>query len=227
MSKAPYVPPTVWKNDAPSGGQFASINRPVAGPTHDKVLPVGKQPLQLYSLATPNGQKVTILLEELLALGHTGAEYDAWLIKIGDGDQTLAILDGAGGDLWRHITRAAITLHATAYPNIGTVMYLQADGNLQTMQAQLRTLVTRKVTGIVSYDDFGPAMTAAFQQATNAGIPVSVYGGTPGPDAVNAVLTQVQSDFCDDGYQMAEATQKIIGDAFFAFADTPENEERE
>lgn len=145
--------------------------------------------------------------------------------KIGDGDQTLAILDGAGGDLWRHITRAAITLHATAYPNIGTVMYLQADGNLQTMQAQLRTLVTRKVTGIVSYDDFGPAMTAAFQQATNAGIPVSVYGGTPGPDAVNAVLTQVQSDFCDDGYQMAEATQKIIGDkgnvAFFT--GTPGN----
>ena len=87
MSKAPYVPPAVWHNEAPSGGQFASINRPVAGPTHDKALPVGKQPLQLYSLATPNGIKVTILLEELLALGHTGAEYDAWLIRINDGDQ--------------------------------------------------------------------------------------------------------------------------------------------
>lgn len=87
MSKAPYVPPQVWKNEAPSGGQFASINRPTAGPTHDKPLPVGKQPLQLYSLATPNGVKVTILLEELLALGHTGAEYDAWLIRIGEGDQ--------------------------------------------------------------------------------------------------------------------------------------------
>ncbi|WP_282373613.1 glutathione-dependent disulfide-bond oxidoreductase [Pseudomonas sp. PS02290] len=87
MSKAPYVPPTVWKNEAPSGGQFASINRPTAGPTHEKVLPVGKHPLQLYSLATPNGVKVTILLEELLALGHSGAEYDAWLIRINEGDQ--------------------------------------------------------------------------------------------------------------------------------------------
>jgi GST-like protein len=87
MSKAPYVPPTVWTHEAPSGGQFASINRPTAGPTHEKVLPVGKHPLQLYSLATPNGIKVTILLEELLALGHSGAEYDAWLIRIGDGDQ--------------------------------------------------------------------------------------------------------------------------------------------
>ena len=87
MSKAPYVPPTVWKHEAPSGGQFASINRPVAGPTHEKALPVGKRPLQLYSLATPNGVKVTILLEELLALGHGGAEYDAWLIRIGEGDQ--------------------------------------------------------------------------------------------------------------------------------------------
>ncbi|EPJ87489.1 putative glutathione S-transferase YghU [Pseudomonas sp. CFII64] len=87
MSKAAYVPPTVWKDDAPSGGQFANINRPIAGPTHDKVLPVGKQPLQLYSLATPNGVKVTILLEELLALGHSSAEYDAWLIRINEGDQ--------------------------------------------------------------------------------------------------------------------------------------------
>ena len=87
MSKAPYVPPKVWKNEAPSGGQFASINRPIAGPTHEKTLPVGKHPLQLYSLATPNGVKVTILLEELLALGHSAAEYDAWLIRIGEGDQ--------------------------------------------------------------------------------------------------------------------------------------------
>ncbi|MCX2898775.1 glutathione-dependent disulfide-bond oxidoreductase [Pseudomonas mandelii] len=87
MSKAPYVPPRVWVNNAPSGGQFANINRPTAGPTHEKTLPVGKHPLQLYSLATPNGVKVTILLEELLALGHTDAEYDAWLIRIGEGDQ--------------------------------------------------------------------------------------------------------------------------------------------
>lgn len=83
----PYVPPKVWTHEAPSGGQFANINRPVAGPTHERALPVGKHPLQLYSLATPNGVKVTILLEELLALGHAGAEYDAWLIRIGEGDQ--------------------------------------------------------------------------------------------------------------------------------------------
>ncbi|AZF04979.1 glutathione-dependent disulfide-bond oxidoreductase [Pseudomonas sp. R5-89-07] len=84
---ADYVPPKVWTWDTENGGTFASINRPIAGATHEKALPVGKHPLQLYSLATPNGQKVTILLEELLALGHSGAEYDAWLIKIGDGDQ--------------------------------------------------------------------------------------------------------------------------------------------
>jgi GST-like protein len=82
-----YVPPKVWTWNKPNGGHFASINRPVSGPTHDKELPVGKHPLQLYSLATPNGQKVTILLEELLALGHRGAEYDAWLIRIGEGHQ--------------------------------------------------------------------------------------------------------------------------------------------
>ncbi|WP_219406789.1 glutathione-dependent disulfide-bond oxidoreductase [Pseudomonas sp. Colony2] len=82
-----YVPPKVWTWKTQNGGTFASINRPIAGATHDKELPVGRHPLQLYSLATPNGQKVTILLEELLALGHQGAEYDAWLIRIGDGDQ--------------------------------------------------------------------------------------------------------------------------------------------
>lgn len=83
----PYTPPAVWTWDTANGGEFANINRPVAGPTHDKALPVGKHPLQLYSLATPNGVKVTIMLEELLALGHSGAEYDAWLIRIGEGDQ--------------------------------------------------------------------------------------------------------------------------------------------
>jgi GSH-dependent disulfide-bond oxidoreductase len=82
-----YTPPKVWKWSMESGGQFASINRPTAGPTHDKDLPVGRHPLQLYSLATPNGVKVTVMLEELLALGHSGAEYDAWLIRINDGDQ--------------------------------------------------------------------------------------------------------------------------------------------
>ncbi|MEO0618882.1 MAG: glutathione-dependent disulfide-bond oxidoreductase [Pseudomonadota bacterium] len=82
-----YTPPAVWTWDQDSGGKFASTNRPIAGPTHEKVLPVGEHPLQLYSLGTPNGVKVTVMLEELLAAGHTGAEYDAWLIKIGDGDQ--------------------------------------------------------------------------------------------------------------------------------------------
>ncbi len=82
-----YTPPAVWTWNKENGGRFASINRPIAGPTHEKALPVGKHPLQLYSLATPNGVKVTIMLEELLARGHSGAEYDAWLIRIGDGDQ--------------------------------------------------------------------------------------------------------------------------------------------
>lgn len=83
----PYTPPSVWKWEAENGGTFANINRPIAGATHNKPLPVGKHPLQLYSLATPNGVKVTVMLEELLAAGVTGAEYDAWLIKIRDGDQ--------------------------------------------------------------------------------------------------------------------------------------------
>ena len=82
-----YTPPRVWTWDRESGGKFASINRPMAGPTHEGVLPVGKHPLQLYSLATPNGVKVTVMLEELLALGHSGAEYDAWIIDINSGDQ--------------------------------------------------------------------------------------------------------------------------------------------
>ncbi|MCM0036439.1 MAG: glutathione-dependent disulfide-bond oxidoreductase [Burkholderiaceae bacterium] len=82
-----YVPPKVWTWEQPNGGTFANINRPIAGPTHDKELPVGKHPLQLYSLGTPNGVKVTIMLEELLAQGHVGAEYDAWLINIREGDQ--------------------------------------------------------------------------------------------------------------------------------------------
>src|SRR6201995_4649685 len=81
-----YVPPTVWE-PKPALGRFANINRPVSGATHEKELPVGKHPLQLYSQGTPNGVKVTVMLEELLALGHSGAEYDAWLIRIGEGDQ--------------------------------------------------------------------------------------------------------------------------------------------
>jgi len=88
MSSSPeYVPPKVWTWTQPNGGHFASINRPVSGPTHEQALPVGRHPFQLYSLATPNGVKVTVMLEELLALGHAGAEYDAWPIRIGEGQQ--------------------------------------------------------------------------------------------------------------------------------------------
>jgi GST-like protein len=119
-----YTPPAVWTWDAESGGQFANINRPIAGPTHDKELPVGKHPFQLYSLATPNGVKVTILLEELLAAGHKGAEYDAWLIKIQDGDQfgsgfvdvnpnskIPALMDRSGDTPQRVFESGAILLH--------------------------------------------------------------------------------------------------------------------
>lgn len=84
---SPYTPPAVWTWNKQNGGKFASINRPIAGPTHEKELPVGRHPLQLYSMGTPNGVKVTVMLEELLALGHAGAEYDAWLIPIGEGAQ--------------------------------------------------------------------------------------------------------------------------------------------
>ncbi len=119
-----YTPPEVWTNDAENGGKFASINRPVAGPTHDKNLPVGKHPFQLYSLATPNGVKVTVLLEELLAAGHKGAEYDAWLINISDGDQfgsgfvdvnpnskIPALMDHSGATPQRVFESGAILLH--------------------------------------------------------------------------------------------------------------------
>lgn len=87
MANTPYIPPKVWQWEQGNGGKFANINRPISGATHEKSLPVGKHPLQLYSLGTPNGQKVTIMLEELLALGIKEAEYDAWLINIGEGDQ--------------------------------------------------------------------------------------------------------------------------------------------
>ena len=119
-----YTPPQVWTWDRESGGQFASINRPIAGPTHDKDLPVGQHPYQLYSLATPNGVKVTVLFEELLAAGHKGAEYDAWLINIGDGDQfgsgfvdvnpnskIPALMDRSGDAPVRVFESGAILLH--------------------------------------------------------------------------------------------------------------------
>lgn len=119
-----YTPPKVWTWDKESGGKFASINRPIAGPTHDKELPVGRHPFQLYSLATPNGVKVTVLFEELLAAGHDTAEYDAWLINIGEGQQfgsgfveinpnskIPALLDKSGPEPVRVFESGAILLH--------------------------------------------------------------------------------------------------------------------
>src|SRR5215207_2677998 len=119
-----YTPPKVWTWDKESGGRFANINRPIAGPTHDKYLPVGRHPLQLYSLGTPNGVKVTIMLEELLALGHQGAEYDAWLIRINEGDQfgsgfvdvnpnskSAAMVDRSGDTPIRIFESGAILVH--------------------------------------------------------------------------------------------------------------------
>jgi len=119
-----YTPPTVWTWNKDSGGRFANINRPIAGPTHDQDLPVGRHPLQLYSLATPNGVKVTVMLEELLALGHRGAEYDAWLIRINEGAQfgsgfvaanpnskIPALVDRSGPEPVRVFESGAILLH--------------------------------------------------------------------------------------------------------------------
>ena len=119
-----YTPPKVWTWNKENGGKFANINRPISGATHEKKLPVGRHPMQLYSLATPNGVKVTVMLEELLALGHTGAEYDAWLIRIGDGDQfgsgfveinpnskIPALVDRSGPKPIRVFETAAILMH--------------------------------------------------------------------------------------------------------------------
>ncbi|MFN7645454.1 MAG: glutathione-dependent disulfide-bond oxidoreductase [Burkholderiales bacterium] len=119
-----YIPPKVWTWNKASGGRFANINRPIAGPTHDKELPVGRHPMQLYSLGTPNGQKVTIMLEELLALGYAGAEYDAWLIRINEGDQfgsgfvaanpnskIPALVDRSGPEPVRVFESGAILMH--------------------------------------------------------------------------------------------------------------------
>jgi len=121
---ADYMPPKIWAWNKENGGRFANINRPIAGSTHDKDLPVGQHPMQLYSLATPNGVKVTVMLEELLALGHQGAEYDAWLIRINEGDQfgsgfvaanpnskIPALVDHSGSEPIRIFESGAILMH--------------------------------------------------------------------------------------------------------------------
>jgi GST-like protein len=138
-----YTPPKVWTWNKESGGKFASINRPIAGPTHDKELPVGRHPLQLYSLATPNGQKVTIMLEELLAAGHSGAEYDAWLIKI-DGNQfgsgfvevnpnskIPALMDRSGPKPIRVFESGAILLHLAE--KFGALLPTDAAGRAECL----------------------------------------------------------------------------------------------
>ena len=124
MTDAAYTPPKIWTWNKASGGRFANINRPIAGPTHEKELPVGRHPMQLYSLGTPNGVKVTVMLEELLALGHQGAEYDAWLIRIHEGQQFSsgfvaanpnskipALIDRSGPTPIRVFESGAILLH--------------------------------------------------------------------------------------------------------------------
>jgi GST-like protein len=139
-----YQPPKVWTWDKANGGRFANINRPIAGPTHDKELPIGKHPLQLYSLATPNGQKVTILLEELLAAGHSGAEYDAWLVNIGEGDQFSsgfvganpnskipALIDRSGEEPIRVFESGAILLHLAE--KFGAFLPSDARGRAETL----------------------------------------------------------------------------------------------
>lgn len=139
-----YIPPSVWTWDAQNGGKFANINRPIAGETHDKNLPIGKHPFQLYSLATPNGVKVTVLLEELLALGIEDAEYDAWLIKIGDGDQfgsgfvaanpnskIPALVDRSGDAPIRVFESGAILLHLAE--KFGKFMPTDAAGRAETL----------------------------------------------------------------------------------------------
>ena len=145
MSDTPeYTPPKVWTWNKGSGGRFANINRPIAGPTHDKELPVGKHPMQLYSLGTPNGQKITIMLEELLALGHSGAEYDAWLIRIGQGDQfgsgfvavnpnskIPALLDRSGPKPIRVFESGAILVHLAE--KFGTLLPTEAASRAECL----------------------------------------------------------------------------------------------
>ncbi len=145
MTTAPaYTPPNVWQWNKENGGRFANINRPIAGPTHDKALPVGKHPLQLYSLATPNGVKVTVMLEELLALGHSGAEYDAWLIEIGKGDQfgsgfvainpnskIPALMDRSGATPRRVFESGSILLYLAE--KFGALLPKDADGRTEAL----------------------------------------------------------------------------------------------
>ena len=158
MSEADYVPPKVWTWDKESGGNFASINRPIAGPTHDKELPRGEHPFQLYSLGTPNGQKVTIMFEELLAAGFSGAEYDAWLIEIMEGDQFSSgfvsinpnskipgLLDCSGPEPIRVFESGAILLHLAE--KFGVFIPKDAKGRAECLSWLFWQMATAPVLG--------------------------------------------------------------------------------
>lgn len=172
--------------------------------------------------------------QALYEIGHsyTSAQINkAWkcqsepTCKIGNGPLTIAILDGAGSNQWRHLSHASIALQATGYPGVGTILSLDANGSLQTMQADLQTLIARKVNGIIAVDDFGASMTPSFTQAKAAGIPVVTYAQSPGADATSILVSQVQTSFCGDGTQMAIAAQKLIGNSgnVAYFTGTPGN----
>ena len=153
-----YTPPDVWTWDAENGGRFAKLNRPIAGPTHETDLPRGTHPLQLYSQGTPNGQKVTILLEELLAAGHSGAEYDAWLISIMDGDQfgsgfvsinpnskIPALLDCSGAEPIRVFESGAIMLHLAE--KFGAYIPQDAGGRAECLSWLFWQMATAPIIG--------------------------------------------------------------------------------
>jgi GST-like protein len=158
MAEADYVPPKVWKWEQANGGTFASINRPIAGPTHDKDLPRGQHPFQLYSLGTPNGQKVTILFEELLAAGFTGAEYDAWRAKILEGEQFSsgftsvnpnskipALLDVSGPEPIRVFESGAILLHLAE--KFGAFLPSDAKGRAECLSWLFWQMSTAPIIG--------------------------------------------------------------------------------
>ena len=158
MVDTKYTPPEVWTWDKENGGQFANINRPIAGPTHDKELPRGKHPFQLYSLGTPNGRKVTMMFEELLAAGHSGAEYDAWLIDIGQGDQfgsgfvsvnpnskIPGLLDLSGPEPIRVFESGAILLHLAE--KFGAFIPTDAKGRAECLSWLMWQMSTAPMIG--------------------------------------------------------------------------------
>ena len=184
--------------------------------------------------AIKEGDLDSTTAQALYQIGHdytTAQVNTAWkcqteaTCKIGNGPLTIAILDGSGSNQWRHLSHAAIALQMTGYPGIGTLISLDAGGSLQTMQADLQSLIARKVSGIIAVDDFGAAMTPSFVQAKAAGIPVVTYAQGPGSDASSVLVSQVQTNFCSDGQQMAIATVNLIGSSgnVAFFTGTPGN----